>query len=94
MSKHTPGPWEVIGHPDDDECRVRQTESVRHGDGFYSERTICEQISVMANANLIAAAPDLLEALELIVREQLVSADGEFGKAVFSAIAKATGEQQ
>lgn len=45
-----------------------------------------------ANAYLIAAAPDLLEALELIVSEGLVSKDGTIGKVVFSAIAKAKGE--
>lgn len=61
----TPGPWEIIGHSDDDECRIRQTESVKHGKGFYSEITICEQINRMGNAHLIAAAPELLEALEL-----------------------------
>jgi hypothetical protein len=61
--KHTPGPWELIGTLDDDDCRVRQSASVREGDGFYSETTICEQIGKMANAKLIAAAPELLEAL-------------------------------
>lgn len=59
-TKHTPGPWQKLGDPEDGECRVRQTASVRHGAGFYSETTICENISSEANAKLIAVAPDLL----------------------------------
>lgn len=34
---------------------------------------------------------ELVGALEMIVREKVVSADGEFGKIVFAAIAKARG---
>lgn len=58
--KHTPGPWQHLGDPEARECRVRQIASVRRGDGFYSERTICECVSSEANAKLIAAVPDLL----------------------------------
>ena len=47
-----------------------------------------------ANAHLIVAAPDLLEALELVVSEGLLSKDGTIGKVVFSAIAKAKGETE
>jgi hypothetical protein len=61
--KHTPGPWEHLGNPEDDECRVRQTASVRMGDGYCAERTICQEVSSMGNAKLIAAAPDLLNDL-------------------------------
>jgi len=61
--KGTPGPWQHLGDPDD-ECRVRQTASVRHGDGYCSEITICESISSKDNARLIAAAPELLAALQ------------------------------
>lgn len=99
MSGHTKGTWEVIGHSDDDECRVRQTESVKHGKGFYSEITICEQINRMGNAHLIAAAPDLLEALEVILRKYEAQADyagidtdGESVAKANAAIAKARGE--
>lgn len=58
--KHPPGPWQFLGDPEDGECRVRQTASVRHGEGFYSEITICETISNKGNAKLIAVEPDLL----------------------------------
>lgn len=64
MSKHTPGPWEFIGDPDEGECRIRQSSSVKRGNGYISEITICENIQTKANASLIASVPDLLKALE------------------------------
>jgi hypothetical protein len=60
--KHTPGPWEYLGDPEERECRVRQATSVRRGNGYLSELTICESVSSEANAKLITAAPELLEA--------------------------------
>lgn len=91
MSKYTAGPWQHLGDPEDDECRVRQTASVRHGDGFYSEITICDNISSKGNASLIAAAPDLLEALEAVV-SVADRATVEFDLAR-AAIAKARGRK-
>lgn len=97
MSGHTKGPWEIIGHSDDDECRVRQTESVKHGKGFYSEITICEQINRMANAHLIAAAPDLLEALSKLLakayKQNFNDSYPEVLECAELAIAKARGEK-
>jgi hypothetical protein len=90
MSKFTAGPWQHIGDPEDDECRVRQTASVRRGDGFYSEITICENIRSKGNANLIAAAPDLLAALEAVL-SVADRATLEFDLAR-AAIAKARGQ--
>lgn len=62
-TKHTAGPWEVDGHPKD----IRPTEIVkRFPDGNCG--LICElthslfRDSQLANARLIAAAPELLEA--------------------------------
>jgi hypothetical protein len=87
MSKHTPGPW----------CM----ESFFHGqydvysevtDDFISGGTISE-----ADARLIAAAPDLLEALEKVV--SFVDAGQgtwtvEEQQKARAAIAKAKGEKQ
>jgi hypothetical protein len=88
--QHTPGPWQYLGDPDDDECRVRQAASVRIGHGYCSEITICEGISLEANAKLIAAAPDLLEALIDVRRAlELANLTGELA-VVDSAIEKAT----
>lgn len=75
MSKHTPGPWRVYG--DDTNIFVGQTDSDNENacDGI---RQVCEvkqgdseipdYDEAAANAQLIAAAPDLLEALEAILQ--------------------------
>lgn len=91
--KHTPGPWECIGSMDEDgECRIRQTSSVKRGDGFYSERTICEEVRSCADARLITAAPELLAALEALTAhwDDLKSGDSLNVDAARAAIAKAT----
>ncbi|WWA79547.1 hypothetical protein Kintu_gp55 [Xanthomonas phage Kintu] len=92
MNRYTPGPWS-IGETDPDTAEI---EIVSEGrpyiclvlPGAVDDRT-------EANARLIAAAPELLEALTEIV----AAADGDGWKqldATFStaraAIAKATGE--
>lgn len=68
MSKHTPGPWRITGSKtkyieaplrdgwEQEVCAVGPTEA-DNGYGIQHE----------ANARLIAAAPDLLEALELVI---------------------------
>lgn len=69
MSKHTPGPWVVTPHP--------MTNVDVFGVGVIMDdkemqyglsHTICYQ-NAEANARLIAAAPELLEALSKAVRE-------------------------
>jgi hypothetical protein len=87
MSGYTKGPWQHLGDPDDEECRVRQTESVRNGVGFCSEITICENIRSKANASLIAAAPELFEALEMAMEIGDQCSRGFLGK--FQVKAKA-----
>ena len=66
MSKHTLGPWYYLNKVD-----------MREGDDweiFFNSNIsginylIAEKISTQANARLIAAAPDLLEALKDMVR--------------------------
>ncbi|MDQ3040040.1 MAG: hypothetical protein M3R16_09630 [Pseudomonadota bacterium] len=65
MSAHTPGPW--ILAPDERHCEIEITATSRKGrvcigkvETGFSEPFESEQ---WANARLIAAAPDLLEAL-------------------------------
>lgn len=65
MSKHTPGPWKI----------QRQNPSPTTGEwmisgkkpGYLAGVRDCGSGDVNANALLIAAAPDLLEALQLVV---------------------------
>lgn len=108
MSAHTPGPWKAV--PVDGEWSVRTLspfaptgQTVVHiGPDCVSERNrpVCSGEAV-ANARLIAAAPDLLAALETFLawyetaalpREQIVGLAARAGEAR-AAIARARGGQ-
>lgn len=87
MSKHTPGPWELPYLDDGYSSRQAwitdaegaQIASLEPGDNMD------------ADARLMAAAPELLEAVQrLIGRAAYESEDAAFARA---AIQKATGEQ-
>ena len=101
MSKHTPSPWVVVG-------RLTKYVEARIGDGLIQEVAACGPTKAdngygeqqNANARLIAAAPDLLEALQdvdaLWMHHSVAHGDGKIGplhEKVIAAIAKATGEQ-
>lgn len=62
MSKHTPGPW----HPYLDSFYVFDSDNHRVADTCANGKSDAE---CMANAHLIAAAPDLLAALEGLVKQ-------------------------
>lgn len=90
MSKHTPGPWAVVSGHDwhsGQQYGVKDVAPLNH--------TITE-----ANANLIAAAPDLLEALENMMDMIGLSSSSpnpavrDLIKKSLSAIARAKGESQ
>lgn len=110
MSAHTPGPWRV-GEYDDYLGYDCMTGGVRAGPvvldgGSYGQKS-CLPIEpaqldrLMADARLIAAAPELLEALRLSLAWLPAAADHpsatvavyEAQEAARAAIAKATGEQ-
>lgn len=102
-AKHTPGPWVL----DDRGCKYIVSKA---GDGYIT-RDVCRMdgstmasVAQTANAHLIAAAPELLEALEkLAVLADAFSVSGVyFGEipehsqaidAAYTAIAKAKGEE-
>ena len=102
MSKHTPGPW-VVGPVDD--CTVTAVDSrgnrtiVAEIDGDYNEPDLWPIME--ANARLISAAPDLLEALKwaagrLTYTRRIKGQNDEFCDGVDmmnAAIAKAEGKQ-
>lgn len=89
MSKHTKGPWGI---------RITETGpwSVFNADGNWIAVTTRKQWKDedKANARLIAAAPDLLEALEYMVNVcPAIDPDGEEAhNRAADAIAKAKGE--
>lgn len=83
-AKHTPGPWEVSGR-----YNVSATFGVQYNASNHS--ATAEQLS--ANARLIAAAPEMLKALELVLNDnRLMNAmSREQSRAILDAITKATG---
>jgi len=73
MSKHTPGPWQVVGS------------------NVYGNNLRALLPMNAADARLIAAAPDLLEALEDLLGWQTLAPD-DVVAAARAATAKARGE--
>ena len=97
----TPGPWVVVG-------RLTKYVEARLVGRLIQEVAACGPTMAdegygqqqEANARLIAAAPDLLEALQdvdaLWMHHSIAHGDGKIGplhEKVIAAIAKATGEQ-
>jgi hypothetical protein len=67
MRKHTEGPWKVDGKTElcitDDISRFIGSASIMGSDNNYAEA----YEEAKANARLMAAAPDLLDALEAMI---------------------------
>ncbi len=92
MSKHTPGPWKHTYMPRLSVIHGPNGEHVADTGAWRDD----EHPEMRANAHLIAAAPDLLEALEVLIANAEVNYDARQwldGKAkARAAIAKAKGE--
>lgn len=88
----TPGDWSVM-MDDDDEIKIIQSKSLEKGPIWKTYVAICEEVRCREDANLLAAAPDLLEALQ----DALHAYDkhGEHSEWDFAraAISKALGEE-
>jgi hypothetical protein len=108
-TQHTPGPWIFGIRNYDDECKLGFTEKPfdYKGPGFYENPGIfgadgteivgCDEYSIFnspADARLITAAPDLLEALKEMLdnHEDACTGYGEgAAEKARAAITKATG---
>ena len=93
-AKHTPGPWVIL--LDDDAIEIvgnADERSVPVADIMLDEHTSFapQMIEAVANANLIAAAPDLLEVLEQCFLMKTVLIREGMYQMVKDAIAKAKG---
>jgi len=88
MSKHTPGPWKINGValPGRYQIDDAANKPVAVTDARYDLNTGYEQAD--ANSRLIAAAPDMLEALKL-AQTIIGHPDDEGSKLIAAAIAKA-----
>jgi hypothetical protein len=87
-TQHTPGPWKFGSISNGDFYK----RNIAGADGYHVALTSSrDDAEVDANARLIAAAPELLEALQAIIDTGLSTS--KIGAAKI-AIAKATGEQK
>lgn len=70
-TQHTPGPWK-IGTPGPNGCYTIGTEKggLMTAIIAHSIREPKEEQEAKANARLVAAAPDMLEALELYLKSE------------------------
>lgn len=103
MNEHTKGPWEVVRTDAGIIVRTESAKKTRFGASRYAaiggfDRSDPEQLAeALANARLIAAAPellaDLIDALEML---ETLAAHGTPGRAAMgryrATIAKATFE--
>jgi hypothetical protein len=86
-TKHTPGPWTAL-MPDDP--KAPDLVSIKGGDGNGVALTSSQ------NARLIASAPEMIEALELVQNYIIIAGDPKSLKLyehVIQLIAKARGEK-
>src|SRR5690606_32489194 len=97
MAEHTPGPWDVV--TTDYQPRGYPRAVIAYSDRPQGNHVIAPNVSSEANARLIAAAPDMLAALEHLTRglpallESIGYADEEgLIDEARAAIAKATGD--
>ena len=94
---HTPAPWQHVWEQQDGEYPIECVEQNKPIAWVKSKGTQGEDPEGLANAHLIAAAPELLEALELIVNchtkdNELTELGSYEMNKVKQAIAKAQGE--
>lgn len=90
MSAHTPGPWEAHAFHQNDTVTGAEYVQVAHVFGPTGGLPLKAEAERHANAALIAAAPDLLEALEAISRAGTLN-DQSVIDQMRDAIAKAKG---
>ena len=90
VTKHTPGPWEMMPPLGEGNYSVMSSKVNAGGNWYVAEIPNGSHAEAQANARLIAAAPELLDALRLVLAHDgaLTGADWT---AIRAAIAKAEG---
>lgn len=93
MSKHTPGPWRLNDNTKYWKTNIFSITVRKHGVSSSTVANIPARATIpvseaWANARLIAAAPDLLEAVKAALSD-----DQPYIEKCKAAIAKATGKQ-
>jgi len=86
---HTPGPWKIFEGWGADKRRPVIVDSIPDVDGKFVGNCICYAAStnpdIEANANLIAAAPEMLEALKMVLQHKRID-DSESRMAMVAAV--------
>lgn len=85
--KHTPGPWSVRNDSDKAPNTYRVRADLSHRKHEATEESVCIT-GTEANARLIAAAPELLEALESIAKNACCDRCQEAALVAKAALAK------
>ncbi len=91
MSAHTQGPWE-IGEAHESMAMIYAPKV----DGFVARAQAPDPFDYAtknANARLIAAAPELLDALKVLLNETMFKDHPAASQMAVDAIAKATGSE-
>jgi hypothetical protein len=90
---HTPGPWKIFEGCGADKRRPVIVDSIPDVDGKFVGNCICFAAStnpdIEANANLIAAAPEMLEALKMVLQHGRIDDSESRMAMVAAAITKA-----
>ena len=92
MSNHTPGPWEIKRHFDPGFKFISAQKHTALAQVVWRMEDEDRSPDCEANAHLIAAAPDLLEALEKVFTVMNDDMPVRLRKVCYEAIAKAKGE--
>jgi hypothetical protein len=94
MSTHTPGPWTVYRCQFVDEYEAQPLLACGiNGASFDASRDECHHVLTLADARLIAAAPELLEACKKAMEFFISESDFDSIKIPLEkAIAKAEGK--
>ena len=95
MTEHTPGPWEIEDHYHFSYRWISGPEHSQLAQVVWCMEDEDRSPECEANAHLIAAAPDLLEALEaLVLDESKEYIPTRLWDAARAAIAKAKGQTE
>ena len=93
MSKHTPGPWKIFDGWGSSKFAPVVVDCIPDDNGKFVGNCICHLASTnedaVANARLIAAAPELLNALEDFVKACNIPGDTKLGVEVEMAFRQA-----
>jgi len=96
MTTPTPGPWQVLPPLGEGDYSVHSERVTAYGNCYVAVIPNCPHAEAEANARLIAAAPELLKAVQIayacLRRADTERDENRVVNILLSAIAKAEGE--